>query len=481
MKVITQFESVWDEKLERYVTVSEESIEYEGEVAECKGGGGGGKGAIGMIVAVVATVYTAGAASGLLFAEGTAANAIASGAIGGAVGGGAGAAVSGGDIGKGILMGGVMGGVGGGIMNGLGATSTVGPTGMVDGQLSTGTINLADSSVRASGMPNGTSSWGASPDAGLSSSTTGANSFDTALNNMSANGTDSMTSSFGQTPNAGRLNNLFSPDMANNTSFQTGNPGVLGAATSTTLGLDTSAAGPQMQAPVSAGQRGLGAIDKTFGTSLADSGGAAASPGGASGAAKTDWTGAGLKLGAQAIGQMAQAPGSADMKSYLEQQQRMEADTQAYNKAMADKKAGVGDTLATNAAAMNPDYYATQQQNAAKNRDSAAWDEQEKRMRAQGMDPAAIAAERARSGVTSSQNQATSYDAGYQTGVGNQNATYNAAAADYTQVGQPTAGMASAYQANNAADNKAKTAAGNSIEQAFGVVNDTTKKAKEPA
>lgn len=41
MKIITRFESAWDEAQKRYVTVAEESYDYEGPVARCDLGGGG--------------------------------------------------------------------------------------------------------------------------------------------------------------------------------------------------------------------------------------------------------------------------------------------------------------------------------------------------------------------------------------------------------------------------------------------------------
>lgn len=44
MKIITSFESVWDEGTQSYVTYSEESHEYNGPVSQCGGGGSGGGG-----------------------------------------------------------------------------------------------------------------------------------------------------------------------------------------------------------------------------------------------------------------------------------------------------------------------------------------------------------------------------------------------------------------------------------------------------
>ena len=41
MKIITRFESAWDEVQQRYVTVSEDSYEYVGPIARCDFGGGG--------------------------------------------------------------------------------------------------------------------------------------------------------------------------------------------------------------------------------------------------------------------------------------------------------------------------------------------------------------------------------------------------------------------------------------------------------
>jgi len=44
MKIYSYVKFDWDEKTQRYVEVYSESVNYEGEVAECKGGGGGGGG-----------------------------------------------------------------------------------------------------------------------------------------------------------------------------------------------------------------------------------------------------------------------------------------------------------------------------------------------------------------------------------------------------------------------------------------------------
>lgn len=194
---------------------------------------------------------------------------------------------------------------------------------------------------------------------------------------------------------------------------------------------------------------------------------------------KLDWAGAGLKVGANLLGAQAQAPGAEDTASYLKDVQGMEKTAQNYNIASADKKAAIGDKLAVNAGAMDPNYYASQSQNATKNRGNAQKLAAAERMRAQGMDPQAINAELARMDIGNSQNEGTAYDSGYQTGVSNQNATYGAAGSMYGQIGQPSAGLASAYQANNNANSKAQEAAGNMIEQATGILTKTTKATPE--
>lgn len=196
-------------------------------------------------------------------------------------------------------------------------------------------------------------------------------------------------------------------------------------------------------------------------------------------AGNIDYAGAGLKLGAQALGSLAKSPGSDDMASYLNDVKAREAQVQTFNMDMATKRAGIGDSLATNANAMDPNYYATQQQTATKNRDAAGWAENEANMRTRGFDENAIAAERNRAGLTSSTNQGTSYDAGYQTGTNAKATMLGAAGSNYTQVSQPTAGLSTAYSEAAKSDTAAQKGWGNAIEQAFGITNSTTKKATE--
>lgn len=189
-----------------------------------------------------------------------------------------------------------------------------------------------------------------------------------------------------------------------------------------------------------------------------------------------NWGDATLKLGAQALGSLASANGSAGMKSYLDDVKDLESRAQNFNMNAATQKNGLAGQLAADGLAINPANYAQNQLNATKNRDASAWAEQEARMRANGFDENAITAERNRAGLVSSQNQGTAYDSGMQTGTSTRNSTVGTAGSLYTQVNQPSAGLASSYAAANNADSAAQKGWGNAIEQAFGLVNKTTEK-----
>ena len=191
---------------------------------------------------------------------------------------------------------------------------------------------------------------------------------------------------------------------------------------------------------------------------------------------KINWGDAGLKLGAQALGSLATANGSAGMKSYLDDVKDLESKAQKFNMNTATQKSALAGQLGADGLAINPANYAQNQLNATKNRDASAWAEQEARMRANGFDENAITAERNRAGLISSQNQGTAYDSGMQTGTSTRNSTVGTAGSLYTPVSQPSAGLSSAYSMVNNADTAAQKGWGNAIEQAFGLVNSTTKK-----
>ena len=459
----------------------------DGRTILCKGGGKGGKGVVGMVLGAVATVVTAGAAAPLMveaFGAGMMAN-VATGAIAGAAGGLAGTGTL-----KGSLTGAALGGIGGGIM---GAVSNGGANvGGIESAGAAGEINAA------TGMPNyATDSSYFASGAGINT-TTGMPNYATEPSNFSSSYEGAATGGLdggvqyggGETQvglNTGAdigqqtlEGSQFSAPYQNTPDYSAATPGqstvdysAPAASSQTTQPggtLDAPAADPQQ---VSANNAPAGGETKT------------SAPGAPKGGPedpwykKMDWAGAGLKVGANLLGAQAKAPGADDMSSYLKDVQGMEKTAQNYNIASADKKAAIGDKLAVNAGAMDPNYYASQSQNATKNRGNAQKQATAERMRAQGMDPQAINAELARMDIGNSQNEGTAYDSGYQTGVSNQNATYGTAGSMYGQVGQPSAGLASAYQANNRANADAQKDAGNMIEQATGILTKTTKPTPE--
>jgi len=449
----------------------------DGRAILCKGGGKGGKGVVGMVLGAVATVVTAGAAAPLMveaFGAGMMAN-VATGAIAGAAGGLAGTGTL-----KGSLTGAALGGIGGGIMgavsNGganVGGIESAGQGVLEGGQFSAPYASMPDYS--AATMSEFGGGAGAAT-GGFEGGTAGLNA-ETGMPNYA---TDS--SYFGGGSDAG-LNTgqsileggEFSAPYQNTTDYSAATPAQLPTdytppASTTTLD-QTAPTGEAQQ--VSASNAPAGGETKTQ------------APGGNTQNPndpwykKLDWAGAGLKVGANLLGAQAKAPGADATESYLKDVQGMEKTAQNYNIASADKKAAIGDKLAVNAGAMDPNYYASQSQNATKNRGNAQKQATAERMRAQGMDPQAINAELARMDIGNSQNEGTAYDSGYQTGVSNQNATYGTAGSMYGQVGQPSAGLASAYLQNNQANSRAQEAAGNMIEQAGGILTGSTKATPE--
>ncbi len=468
----------------------------DGRTILCKGGGKGGKGIVGKVLGVVAAVVTGFAAAPLmanLFLGSTVMASAATGALAGAAGGLAGTGTL-----RGTITGGLLGGVGGGVMGAVtggsaGALESAGQSVLEGSQFSAPYANAVDYSGATM------AEFGGGAAGGFEGAATGAatGGFDSAAAGLNAEtgmpnyATDSSYFAGGSGASAG-LNagaqtlegSQFSAPYQNTPDYSAAAP-----AQSTT---DYTAPGASSQTTTtsldqSATPTGTGAAAPQQTANNAPSGGdtKVSAPGGGHGSnedpwyKKMDWAGAGLKVGANVLGAQAQAPGAEATQSYLNDVKATEKTAQNYNVASADKKAAIGDKLAVDAGAMDPNYYASQQQNSAKNRGNAQWLEQEQRMRAQGMDPQAIAAERTRFNVGNSQNEGTAYDSGYQTGVGSKNATYGAAGSMYGQIGQPSAGLASAYLQNNAAKSKAQEAAGNAIEQATGVLTGTTKATPE--
>jgi len=450
----------------------------DGRVVLCKGGGKGGKGVVGMVLGVVATVATGFVAAPLMtnaFGAGVMAN-VATGAVAGGVG----AAVGGGDPLKGALLGGVGGGIMGGFSGGAGVVGDGAYGPMMDGG------NLSSFGGAYGPMPDGSNlaasygSGGTSVGLGDYGPMPDGTNLDGGAGSVGLNtGSDygSLTGDYGPMPDGSNLSaNGTIQSVPDAPAQATTDYTAPGASSQTT----TTQPGSTLDAPPAA--------DPQQTVNNAPSGGETKTPtpdaGGKGGPndpwyKKLDWAGAGLKVGANLLGAQAQAPGAEDTASYLKDVQGMEKTAQNYNIASADKKAAIGDKLAVNAGAMDPNYYASQSQNATKNRGNAQKLAAAERMRAQGMDPQAINAELARMDIGNSQNEGTAYDSGYQTGVSNQNATYGAAGSMYGQIGQPSAGLASAYQANNNANSKAQEAAGNMIEQATGILTKTTKATPE--
>ena len=189
-----------------------------------------------------------------------------------------------------------------------------------------------------------------------------------------------------------------------------------------------------------------------------------------------NWGQAGLKLGAQALGSLATGAGTGKLTSYLDDIKGLEQQTQQFNMNQANKKAGIGDQLVTNAAGMDPSYTAQQSMTRSKNLSASQWGDTEAALRAHGYDDNYINAMKQKSDLNASQSAGTAYDSGYQSGVNSQNSTYATAGQMYTGVSQPTAGLVSGYQAASNSDANAQKGWGNAIEQAFGVVDDSTKK-----
>lgn len=469
-----------------------------------KGGGGGGKGVVGAVVGIVATVVSAGtlapALAGTMFAANTAGFAIASGAIAGAVGGLASGLVTGQNIGKSMLMGGAMGGISGGVGYSQGWTtgSAANPEFMPGGAQAAAPV---EAGATVSGTPTGgESSW---------SSNTFNGTVDTAAVGGAPESSiaSQLDSGAAATPQAGLDAPTAPATQAGEGSWSSNTyNGTVDSAATQQAGLTPSGfnADGSIINNAQQGQPGYGWKYYPDGTSISDNGsyfkageritGANAGPIGltdrmsdlsGSIAAKTDgiFTGegmkkAGLQLGTQAVaGALFPNKGAAQMESYLNDMKQMQGQANAFNMEMANKKAGVGDTLQQQASNINPEYYGLQNYNSTRNRRNSAWQDQEATLRAQGYDQNYINSMKNKFDVDTSTSAGTAYDSGWQTGNNARTQTYGAAGNMYGSVPVPTAGLQGMYSQLYGNGNENAKKAADTMNTALGTNSaDNTKK-----
>lgn len=182
------------------------------------------------------------------------------------------------------------------------------------------------------------------------------------------------------------------------------------------------------------------------------------------------------KLAGAYVGSLAQSPYQGNMEDYLKYVQAQQEQALQFNMDMANRKAAIGDQLATNAGSMDPTYYARLAQNEAKNRDAATWLDTEDRMRRGQSSQGVIDSEARRAAVASSQNQATAYDSGYLRGVQGQNSTYGTAGSMYGQVSQPdSSAIVSGYNTLANQQSQAQSRWGSAIEESLKLLKKDTK------
>lgn len=454
-----------DFSMDAFVSAGGQMQYYKGGVAKV----------LGIVVAAVVTYFTAGAASGFLATSmgmSSTVAAVAGGAIGGMVGGAAGAAVGGGNIGKGALFGAIGGGLTGGIggsgafsssANEWGSSLASGSTAPIPGTGGVAAIGGADPGAVVSG---GGSAVGNGGDLGFNNmltdsggaASTGAPSVSSSLD--SAGGATAAPQGMPTSASA-QLN----ADMGGANGLRA--PGDAGAGPSLNQGGSTNWSNTNLanapattDVPRLAAQTGTAGSDTMLGK-------------------VQDWANQNpgmAKIGSQLVGSLAKAPGSDDMKSYLDSVKNNEAQAQQFNQNMATKKAAIGDTLQADAANIDPQYYGLQSMNATRNRNQNMLQDQMQNMRNAGMDSYAQLAEARRMNVGGAQNEATAFDSGLKEGRNQRNSTYATAGGMYSQVSTPTAGLASAYGAMSNADRQSQKDWGGAIEDATGITNSSQKK-----
>lgn len=464
MFVTTYERHEWDSVAKEYVVKERRGYEYNGPIVLMKKKGGIFRKILGAVAAIAVTA----------FAPQLGLSAWQAGALGGALGGG----ISGGW--KGALTGGILGAAGG-YAFGSEANGGLGWGDKISNAWSGGTespINGLESNVASGGQSVAGSSGSTAPIEGSSATLSGTGD---AINPSGVTydiGGQSVPGSAlnGQNPLLARAGldasgpMSFSPEVATNlssygTSFAplpATSPSSLEASGSESEGAPKAGLNPQgytneISNNALPGESGYGWKYYDNGTAISPNGqyfheGNAITGAGGSGTPGNDWFGdfnwknAAGRAGMQLLGAgLSKATEPSYMKDYADKM----GDVSDFNMAMANKKAAIGDTLAGNAAGMNPDYYAEQQRRARQNFDNAAWLDSASRMRAMGKDENYINNEQRRFQLGTSQNQGTAYDSGYTSGVQNQNATYTAAGGMYGQVSDPTAGMYSAYAQQN--------------------------------
>lgn len=468
MKIITRSEMVWDRELQQYVVAAEESHDYVGPVAECKRGGA--KGIIGLVGAL-AIPFAAPAISAAMGVSTTVAGAAMGaglgvisgggwkGALMGGIGGGlAGYSAGGGNFfGEGGLFGGGPSAGASGLNVGAGATSggfTIDPTNLSGGTFtSVGPGSFGGTVAGDFGMGFGA---GAGAGAGLSMSpgvVNLANSGGPLLSAGGATGGSSMFSAFDPTDFSS-----ISTDFSGlgNTSFSGsniggGNPGVTDLGNS---GGPNVPAGAEQTAPKPGMFDGLG---RKIGEQAVN---------------------AGIKLGAQYIGNsMTPTPEGLDtetMNSYLKDQMQMQDQVFDMNKAQHYARNDSADAVDNIANNYDPRFLGLNAQAQSKNRDTAAWQDMEAKMRAQGYSEQQISAERNRFQLGASQNAATAYTGGVDAGYKTQTGMHATGAGIRTDMNGPGSSSIDDLLALYNTNNKDKQAAGSAIEQIFQPVGNTT-------
>jgi len=422
--VYTQVEYTWDGVAEQYVVKAKQGYEYDGPIILMKKAFKGVLGTVLKVVATVAAAYFLGPLGVGLFNSTWAAGAAAGALVGGVTGGV-----------KGALMGGVMGGVGGYLAG---------------GDIGLGGSTPTEAFIDGGGIAAGYNPAGAS--AGLSAGT--AVEAGSAITGGAA---EAGMSAFPEAAGYGVNPWEAVPDVSSFTNAATASTGT----TNWNQGPMPGGGNMSEYSFTSAPNQG----PMPDGSNLQQGGGFFSN---------LDWKGAGLKLGAQALGS-AIAPEGPDMgeyNNYLKSQTQANKDVTAYNINSMNKKAAVGDQLYGDANAMNPDTTAEQYRRNTQNQMESAWLDQEGRMA--GLNPRAVESARRTAQLNSSLAQGSSYAQGQNAGLQQRLGTYGTAGSMYGQVQAPGDTLGASYLAANRQSRDTASNIGGAIEQAFQPVTSNT-------
>jgi len=410
-----------------------------------KGGGGGGKAVIGLVAAIAAPWAVPALASAM-----SVSSVVAGAAYGAAAGG-----LSTGSV-KGALTGGIIGGVGGYFGGGAGAGAAEGTAAGVSADPSAWAgFDAAQGVTSLPGFETAATAVNApvagSFDAGLTGGAQGAQagSFDAGLTGGAQGGAPTLASP----PQAG-----------------------LAAPSGPTL-----TAGPQASNAAYQGDAGFdaGMTGKDY-ASLNSAAPTASTPGWGSKMLSgltnpENLASAGLRLGTQFLGGAMSKPDTGNLESYLDDMRGQQATANAFNMNQAEKKNAVGDKMVQTADNYDPGYMAGLSYANTTNANALGSKQRLDQARARGASPEELNALANEAQVAGTGQANAAWNSGMASAKGTQAGLYSSAGSMYGQVTPPSAGLSGAYNSVADMNQRAKSAGGYALEQAFEPLTKTTK------